>query len=206
MYGLLAMAFHGPPDGKQVACMDRCASAARDAGAEELAGMFSDLARFARETDHETLRQDFDDLFGVPGGKYVTPYESVYADEPIEANGRVKARTCGPSMVAVSVFYRRIGLDVARDYPELRDYVGLELACMEYLCLKEAEYEEAGSESSISRSRALQRSFTDEHLLRWFPALTEEIRKKSETGFHRTLAALTLRWLREETGKLCSDT
>ncbi len=203
VFAAMSLAYHAPPDEGLLARFSSCAAEAAPSEWSDMQKDFSDLARLASETPRESLRQDFDDLFRVPGSKYVTPYESVYLDGPLEINGRSKARTCGPSMQAVSAFYSRIGLEVVPGYPELRDYIGLELSCMEYLCARETGFLEAGDESSAQKSAALQRLFLEEHLSRWFPGLEAAIREKAETEFYRKLASLTHEWLKRESGRPC---
>lgn len=205
VYGLLAVGYHRPPDDDQRGRLAACAEAAREAGFHLLGHNLAELEAQARATPAEAIRQDFHDLFMVPGAKYVTPYESVYRDAPLEADGRCTARTCGPSMQAVIGFYNRIGLRIDRGYTELPDYVGLELACMEYLCLREAEYGRAGSEDSTRQVRANAHAFLKDHLLPWIPDLGERIRAKAGTGYYRNMAAITRDWIRQEGDLLCRD-
>jgi len=57
-----------------------------------------DLSQFAREFqgDHEKLDQDFQGLFIVPLGRYVTPYEEVYSDERGVGDTRVRGLHMAP--------------------------------------------------------------------------------------------------------------
>lgn len=206
VYGLLARAFHAPPDDGQAERWGACSRTAAGVGLNLLTDRFCSLEGAARNDGAAALRQDFNDLFMVPGPKYVTPYESVYRDEPVEANGRVGSRTCGPSTQAVVAFYARIGLNIAKGYIELPDYVGLEMACMEYLCVREAECLEAGRDDAARNARALERAFVRDHLLRWVPDLETRIRAKAETGFYRALASAAREWIRQEAEGLCSET
>lgn len=192
VYGLLSLLFHSPPANEHVERMAACA---------DRVTAFSELARLARETSADSLRQDFDDLFMVPLGAYVAPYESVYRDAPIDANGRAAPRTFGPSTQAVLAFYERVGLRVARSYGELPDHIGLELACMEYLCVREAEYLEKGQVPAAQKARALACVFLREHLALWTGPLADRIREKARTEYFRTLAAATAAWVKQEAGE-----
>jgi len=201
VYGLLALAYHGPPDAALVSRIDSCAKIAVEAGLARIGRMLAELPLLAREEPAERTRQDFHDLFMVPGPSYVAPYESVYRDAPIEARGRLSPRTFGPSTQAVTAFYGRVGLQVSQTYTELPDYVGLELACMEYLCIREAQYLEARSYEAAARARALECSFLREHLSVWLPSLEARIREKAKTAYFRALASLTTAWVREEANR-----
>lgn len=198
VYGLMSLVFHGPPDGEQAERWRACGRAAAGAGLHLLADCFSILEGGARHEDTDALRLDFDSLFMAPGPRYTTPYESVYRDAPIDANGRVSSRTYGPSTQAVMAFYDRIGLRIAKGYIELPDYVGLEIACMEYLCVREAEFLEAGQDDAARSVRALERAFVQDHLRRWIPDLEARIRVKAETDFYRALASASREWIRQE--------
>ena len=191
LYGLLALGYHSPPDGEQLGRIGVCEQAAGEIGLDVAAKTLSALRGSGQETEAESLRQDFDDLFMVPGSKYMTPYESVYVDSPVEADGRVRRRVCGPATLSVQSFYDRVGLTIAPDYPELPDFVGLEMACMEYLYTREADYLEEGDEASAGKVRILRQAFCQDHLLRWIPELCARIRTCAETGYFKIFAEFT---------------
>ena len=192
VYGLLALGYHSSVDADQLDRITACEGLAAEVEQVGMAGLLSDLSRHARETDAECLRQDFDDLFVVPGPKYVTPYESVYRDGSIDVSGRATSLVYGPSTRAVCAFYDRIGLKIEQDYSELPDYVGLEMACMEYLYVREADYLEAMDESSARAAADFRESFCWMHLAKWIPDLERRIREQAETAYYRTFAAATL--------------
>jgi TorA maturation chaperone TorD len=198
-FGVLARAYHGPPEQSQITRLAACERAARDLAVSDMACHLAALARFARDCDAEAIRQDFHDLFMVPGPNYVTPYESVYVDSSIEANGRVRGRVSGPSALAVRGFYERVGLGLAPGYPEPPDYVGLELACAEYLCLREARFLEEEQAEGADTVRRLREGFVREHLAAWIPELARRIRVSAGTEYHRSLADATV-WLIAHTG------
>ncbi|MEW6744943.1 MAG: molecular chaperone TorD family protein [Planctomycetota bacterium] len=200
IYGFLAVAYHEPPSSAHLPRLRACEEIARRANEKELARGFSELARQIEDCPADLLRQDFDDLLMVPSSKYVTPYESVYRDEPIERRGEAVPRTFGPSTQAVAEFYDRVGLGIAEDYIELPDYVGLEMACMEYLCAKEDEYLRAKRKRKGHNARAHSCYFVREHLGQWIPSLMRRIGEKAGTPYFRTLAILTCAWVERASG------
>jgi len=200
VYAILALGFHKPPGEEIVSRIAAGADKARTFGLTALADQLSELVRCAGTESAETLKIEFNALFMVPGRKYLAPYESVYVDSPIEANNRVSARTFGPSTQQVLAFYKRIGLQIARTYTELPDFVGLELAAMEYLCLREAEYVEQDAAPAAQTAKAMQCTFLRDHLAKWLPALMAQVEKRAETGYYKTLAAITLDWVKDEAG------
>ena len=65
--------------------------------------------------DISDLQQEFQDLFLIPLGRYVTPYEAVYRDERVVGEARVRGLLMGPSTVAVMSAYREGGAHVPSD-------------------------------------------------------------------------------------------
>jgi TorA maturation chaperone TorD len=193
-WGALSLAFHGAPAHETV---DRIAGLARDARAQGELAIGSVLRAWPTdgpdESDEE-VRRDFHALFLVPARTYVTPYESVFVDPPVDS--APSTSNFGPSTVAVQHFYRRVGLVVSPEYTELPDYIGLEFACMEYLCAEEAGYLRASDTRMAGVARAAQAEFIETHLARWAPALCDRIRERAATRFHRSLAEATVGLLR----------
>lgn len=198
VYGLLALVFHRHPDADVTARIEACADTARGAVKAEIADALESLARHTRSKSATELKVEFNSLFLVPGPKYLAPYESVFVDAPIEANGKTNPRTYGPSTQQVMAFYRHIGLQVSRSYTELPDYVGLEFACMEYLCSREAAYSEEGNATAAQNAKAMQCVFLRDHLQKWVPPFAAKLKAKAETEYCRALSDLALAWVREE--------
>lgn len=198
VYGLLARYCHEPPAAGAAERLGACAETATASGRKESGKALEALACCAREEAAAAVKQDFNDLFMVPGPKYLAPYESVYADPPIEADGKLAPRTFGKSTFAVRDFYGRVGLAVSRAYTELPDFVGLEFACLEFLCAQEDAYARAGNNLAVRNARKMQGRFLSDHASRWIPALARRAQERAATGFYRALAALMTAWLREE--------
>jgi TorA maturation chaperone TorD len=199
LYRVLATAFLQPPTPGLVGPF-------LDAGVlDDLAARFGEAAvaelRAFRETfrgDSGDLDQDYQDLFVVPLGRYVTPYEAVYRDERVVDGQVVRGLLMGPSTLAIRALYRAAGVEVAADLLELPDHVGLELACMAELCEAEARARDGGEAESVACARALQRRLLEDHLLQWVPSLCTRVHASARGAFYRGLAALTEAFLREE--------
>ena len=165
-----------------------------------------DLRQFVSrfQGDYESLDQDFQDLFMVPLGRYVTPYEAVYRDEREIGDDRVRGLLAGPSTLAVKQLYREAGMAVSEDFKDLPDHVGLELACMAFLCEAEARAWEQQSLDDAQRMRDLEKRLLHEHLLLWVPALCGRIRERALGPFYRAIAGLTEAYLAREADALVS--
>ncbi len=199
LYRFRAAAFLQPPNEAVVATVSD------NRFLDQMAGVFGskavdDLRAFAREfhDNHEDLDQEFQDLFMVPLGRYVPPYEAVYRDQRQIGDTMVCGLLVGPSTLAVKQLYREAGATISEDIKELPDHVGLELACMEFLCEQEARAWEQDDAERAKRTRALQQRLLQEHLLRWVPALCVRIRENAAGPFYRGIAGLTEASLKRE--------
>ncbi len=194
----LSAAFLEPPGETLVATLSG------ESFIEELEEIFGsvavdDLRQFAGEFDgdHESLNQEFQDLFMVPLGRYVTPYESVYRDERQVGDTVIRGLLAGPSTLAIKQLYREAGADISEDFKDLPDHIGLELACLEFLCEQEARAWEQQDLAKANQMRELQKRLLHEHLLVWAPALCARIRENAPGPFYRGIASLTetsLKW------------
>ncbi len=203
LYRFLAAAYLRPPTAAFVAPF------LADGLVAELADRFgtdavADLVEFRAgfDGDYDALDQQYQDLFVVPLGRYVTPYEAVYRDERIVGAEVVRGLLMGPSTLAVTALYHAAGLEIAPELRELPDHVGLELACMGTLCDAEAHALEQGDAAAVARARDLQRGLLGEHLVRWVPALCARVRAQAQGELYRGLAALTEALLRREAAEL----
>jgi TorA maturation chaperone TorD len=168
-------------------------------GLEEVFGtaVVDDLRQFIREfrEDYEGLDQEFQSLFMVPLGRYVTPYEAVYRDEWEVGDSRVRGLLMGPSTLAVKQLYREAGAAISEDFKDLPDHVGLELACMEFLCKAEAQAWDRQDLAEVHRVRGFQTRLLLEHLVEWVPMLCERIREFAAGPLYRGIARLTEAYL-----------
>jgi TorA maturation chaperone TorD len=187
----LSAAFLEPPGKALVATLSG------DSFIDELENIFGSAAvdglrQFANEYDgdHESLEQEFQDLFMVPLGQYVTPYESVYRDERQVGDKVVRGLLAGSSALAIKQLYREAGADVSEDFKDFPDHIGLELACMQFLCEEEARAWEQLDVDKAQQMRGFQKRLLHEHLSQWVPALCAKIREKASGPFYRGVAGM----------------
>jgi TorA maturation chaperone TorD len=206
MYRFLSAAFLEVPSAAMVAPL--LADGFVD-GLEEMfgAGVADDLRQFVRgfQGDYAALDQEFQDLFMVPLGRYVTPYEAVYRDEREIGETRVQGLLMGASTLAVKQLYREAGAAVSEDFKDLPDHVGLELACMEFLCGAEARAWDREEIGEIHRVRGFQKRLLQEHLIQWVPALCERVRERAAGPLYRGIASLMEAYLVQEAEALTSS-
>lgn len=147
-------------------------------------------------------------VFAVPAGRYVSPFEDVY-------RGQSATMKWGPLLgeraVAASRFYREGGAEIDRTCKELPTHIGVELSFMSFLCQGEAaailRQEEADPNEQIRgadsvRYRALQSRFLREHLNAWFPQLSRTIQANAKSTFYRGLARITEEFLARDAAVL----
>lgn len=138
--------------------------------------------------DLAPLVQEYNDLFVVPLGRYVTPYEAVY-----RGTGGVRGKKgllMGASTVAVLQSFKQAGVKASDDFLDLPDHAGLELSFMCYLCNKQAEALNRGDNQQSSTFFQMQKSFLEEHLACWIPGLCTRIFDNAQELFYKGVAKL----------------
>ncbi len=187
-YGMLAGVCHAPPP---PAVLEAIASGMLVEQVSSLLG--ADVAEpwraLAPAPNPIAIRQDFQALFRVPGPRYLTPNESVWADSTdIEGNPRPKKLLMGPSTLDTIRRWKRIGHEIERSSGELADYIGLELHLLEQLCVLEADAWERQRPEVVRFLLDQQRAFIDDHLGRWLEPLCERMGKNARDPFYRGVA------------------
>jgi len=203
MYGFLSAIFLHPPAGDLLRWLREHSldfpawlSGKAVRAVEELAASRNDIV---------SLRQEYMDLFAVPTGRYVSPFEDVYQDEGT-GGARERGLLLGQQAIAVRRLYRQAGAEMARECRELPTHIGVELSFMAFLCEQEMEAisrgeatiaaTEAHSETvAPGRYRALQRQFLQNHLNVWFPRLRQTIQAKARSPWYPALALITEEFL-----------
>lgn len=216
MYRLLSALYLAPP-GPEL--LHQLADAQN---LDELSSLFGERAVFELkeyaavatvDRDAATLKQEYMDLFGVPTGRYVSPFEDVHWGTEAEGERGKLGPLLGERAIEVIRKYREAGAEIDRACKELPTHVGVELAFMSFLCEREAGAhpdaprgtgrDPAGS-GALKRAslRHLQRRFLDEHLNRWFPRLSGMIQAKSKSSFYRGLAVFAEQYLAQDSAFL----
>ncbi len=203
VYEVLAALYLQPPSRDLVAALLELAAAAMaDLSSRGSAGDL--LRRYAGsyKGELEALQQEFNDLFTVPLGRYVTPYEAVYRDERMVGEERLRGLLMGPATLAVLTAYREASAVMPPDCPELPDYIGIELNFMAFLCARESAAWQAGDEAAAWVLLRREQRFLAEHLLQWVPALSRRITQNARSDFFRGIALLTDEFLRADAATL----
>ena len=160
----------------------------------------------AGDTTASTLendaRQEFMNLFRVPGGQYVAPYESVYRDTRDIGGQKVKGLLMGRSAIDVRKWYRLAAIEPADDYNDLPDHICLELSYLEHLCGKEREFGSLGDSPKLTRAREMQRDFLAGHVVTWVPILRDKILEKSQNDYFRALGDVTVEFTQRDLATL----
>jgi TorA maturation chaperone TorD len=188
---------------------------------EELSVLFGEnavaaLREFAVTVDIDrdlsSLEQEYMNLFSVPTGRYVTPFEDVYRGKTGK-DQQIRGPLLGECAIRVKRMYRAAGTEMEKTCNELPTHIGVELSFMGFLCEMEAEaivnqegetyYDQTKRESTdFLRFRELEIKFLQEHLNEWFPQLSKSIQTNSRSQLYRSLAIITEKFLGQDTAFL----
>lgn len=140
---------------------------------------------------HE-LRREYMNLFKVPGGQYVTPYEAVYRDAR-EIDGQpVTGLLAGKSTVDVQIWYRLAAVEITEEFKDLPDHIALELNYLAHLCYKEQQFAKTGDEAHLTRTWEMERDFLAGHVVKWIGLLRDKIADKSKLSYYRDAAEIAV--------------
>jgi len=154
------------------------------------------------ETFSDSARLEFTNLFLVPGGQHIAPYESVFRDTR-EIDGReVSGLLMGQSALDVQQWYRLAALEIRSDFKELPDHIGLEFHYLAYLCDREQAFGDAGDSAKQTRAREMQRDFLKAHVLSWLGDLAEKIRAKAKLPLYPAIASLAVEFCQRDLATL----
>lgn len=147
-------------------------------------------------------RQEFMNLFKVPGGQYITPYESVFRDARDVGGKRVKGLLMGQSAVNVQNWYKLAAVEISDEYQDLPDHIGLELNFMVHLCGKEQEFADNDDQARLTRAWEIERDFLRAHVIPWAQQLRDKLYDKTQHAFFRTVADLLVEFTRRDLATL----
>lgn len=204
VYSFLGAAFNAPPSRDLFRCDgEDHLHAAESLGLQEAVAALRECARAAEDDEWlATARQEFMQLFKVPGRQYVAPYESVYRDSRDVDGKQVTGLLGGPSSVEVAKWYQLAALEVSSDFKDLSDHISLELAYMARLCQKEEELERAGDLARAKRAGEMQRDFLAGHLAAWVGSLSASIREKTQHPYFIGVTGLLVRFAENDLASL----
>ncbi|MBI5871026.1 MAG: molecular chaperone TorD family protein [Actinobacteria bacterium] len=192
LYGLLSRVFSGNPTAGLVKGMKE-------------PGMQESLASFEVPFDEEFLagddEQQAEDLaieyarLFLATESHIAPYESVF----VRGWAEDKPQLWGEATVEVSRFYQEAGLELREG--QTPDHLGIELEAMAVMAECEAARRESGDAAGAARLEELQHRFCEEHLKLWVPEFCEEVLRRTESGFYRSMAVLTASLVRMHCGE-----
>ncbi len=193
-YAFLSGSFTQPPTPEGIASLrsEAFLNSAAETFSEET---ISPLRQFAQapepvEALQRLVRQEFMELFKVPGGKYVTPYESVFRYTREIEGQQVKGLLMGQSAIDVQKWYRLAALEISPEFKDLPDHIALELNYLAQLCAKEQEFAAGGDRAKLHRAWEMERDFLAAHVVSWAGALSDKIREKSDHPYFQAVAGM----------------
>ncbi len=128
-------------------------------------------------------------LFVGPEKLLAAPWESVYADRDRLVFQAVTLQ--------VRDWYGRFGLELAGNYREPEDHVGMEFGFLAHLSQLALRALEAGERGRFDELVQAQRDFLSQHPLRWVPKWCRQMDANARTDYYRGLARLARGVLKE---------
>ncbi|MBI2924761.1 MAG: molecular chaperone TorD family protein [Verrucomicrobia bacterium] len=205
-YQFLSGAFAAPPSAAQLAelgspeFVDKATGLFGEASIKPLL-QFAETVGSPDEVARQA-RQEFMNLFQVPGAQYVAPYESVFRDERELEGRKVSGLLLGPSALAVQQWYRLAALDISPECRELPDHIAVELSYLAQLCAKEQEFAGASDDTRLARCWEMERDFLAAHVVRWVEPLCRRIREKTQHPYFAAVAELLVTFTRRDLATL----
>lgn len=159
----------------------------------DVGNSYGEMSRFVSEASKmenisDELTAEYASLFSLPSN--YLPHEAVYLDKEKRLGGRVT--------ISVSQFYKRAGADVLENCIEMPDHIGMELGFMTFLCRMERELREKADYKALENCIYLQKSFIDEHLLKWVHQCCEKIIERATYGFYKAIAYMIMEFMNSE--------
>ena len=139
-----------------------------------------------------SAKLEFTNLFLVPGGQHIAPYESVFGDRREVEGKEISGLLMGQPALDVQKWYRLAALEISDDFRELPDHIGLEFHYLAYLCEKEQSFGDEGDTAKQLRARQMQRDFLKAHVLSWLANLAEKICAKATLPLYPAISSLAL--------------
>ena len=138
----------------------------------------------------EELVQEFHNLFLVPTGCYVFPFESCYEGRTESGPGLLMGRPARQ----VQEFYRRAGFELSPALKELPDHAGVEISLLQALAERQAAAWEAGDAEQAGRWSEMENEFFNRHPGRWIPGLCAEIQSRTRERYYAGMADWIAEW------------
>ncbi len=170
-YGWLSACFKAPATAELLSLLreETITSAVAEVAGPEVA---AEITAAVEAADLDELRWDYNNLFLVPAGQYLTPYESVYRGRYQDEKGRARLGGLnGSETQEVAAFYRSWEVEVDQDRHLIPDFAGVELDFLRLLTTREATAWEGDDTAAARRLLDAERTFLLDHVVRWLPEL-----------------------------------
>jgi TorA maturation chaperone TorD len=141
---------------------------------------------------YDRLHWDYTKLFIGPNELPAPPWESAYLNEE-----RLLFQQETLDVRQAYLKYSLIPIDYLH---EADDHLGLELDFMYRLCLLSKESWGNQHSDSLLTILSDQKSFLQDHLLKWIPALTKDIAANAETSFYKGMARILKAYIELDVG------
>ena len=178
LYGLLALLYFAPPSAEVLSQLRAAATDAPAAGAL-LEAPWRALVGLAREMPEQTIKSEYDDLFGGIGKPEIYLYASYYLSGFLNEKPLVRLRTD----------LARLGLARDENMAETEDHIACLCEVMRYLI--------AGEDVALA-DLPKQREFFVHHLQPWVNMLCEAVESHPKARFFAALAVLTREFMAVE--------
>ncbi len=210
MYRFLASVFLNPPGQgilERVTDRDFLKELSMLFSEKAVAGLkeFASAPRF--DGDLAFLTREYMDLFAVPTGRYVTPFEDVYGE--ISADGKQeRGPLLGNQAILVIRAYREAGAEMEGTCAELPTHIGVELSFMYFLCEKEASASSGRRRDERIRNpwpsgtANSRRDFFRNISIDGFRFSASQFRRMRQATFYKGLALITEEFLAQDTARL----
>lgn len=87
--------------------------------------------------------------------------------------------------------YLEASLIRSREFKEPVDHIALQLYFMAHLCSRAVKHIENGNLQSLLKNLKTQKTFLDEHLLKWVPKLVADVIENADTDFYKAIGKIT---------------
>lgn len=154
---------------------------------DELLAHDVDIDELLSEWNHETLRGEYRDVFGLTISEDCPPHEVEYCE-------KTDLFYRSQLMSDVGAFFSAFGLEINEEAPERIDHVRLELEFLQHLLTKWL-YGESNNHDpeDLETIRSAARNFFEEHVGWWVPSFALAVEEHPESDVYVKIAQL-LRW------------
>jgi TorA maturation chaperone TorD len=156
-------------------------------GEDELLAHDVDVNELLTEWDHESIRDEYREVFGLTISEDCPPHEVEYCE-------KTDLFYRSQLMADVGAFFSAFGLEINDEAPERIDHVRLELEFLQHLLTKRLHGESNDHDpEDLETIEDAAREFFEEHVGWWVPAFGQAVEGYPKSETYADLARL-LRW------------